>query len=208
MGKDTFICVLTADVVSSIELESNWRLRLQKVLDKLKKHWKEKIPVPFEIVRGDQIQGVLDAEYAARIFVSLLLELKQLEIEIRVSLGVGKLGKISKHSLGWSDGEAFRLSGRALDSLGDKRRIICVTEQEQLNKTFEVMTKNLEFIFSKMTIIEAGTILLAIDKLTQNEISKKLGKAQPTVAKSLGSGGFGAINSFIEWWEGQWTTFV
>lgn len=84
-----------------------------------------------EMYRGDSFQVVVDnPELALSVAIALRAKLKastpdKSEVwDARLSLGIGDVSFASGNIL-TSDGEAFRLSGRAFDNIGKKR--LCIS---------------------------------------------------------------------------------
>lgn len=117
--KNKMVAVLTTDIVHSTKLSANEYAKVMTALQQLLELQAERFGCTFEIFRGDSFQ-VLYPDYAVAMQSALVIRLNLQAgincsaVKLTQSLAVDKVEKQSDR-LGSSLGEAFIVSGRALD---------------------------------------------------------------------------------------------
>ena len=209
------VAVLTGDIIASSELSSETRESLPVSLSSIFERMHELLNIAsgqrheFQIFRGDSFQGLLrnagkafDAALAIR---STLRHHSEIEtehmIDCRISIGIGSVDFLPARS-GEGDGEAFRLSGRHLDSFKKHRSLGIVTPDKDRNGEFEAECALADFIISRWTANQAEIIPMLLEGKTQTEIASELGIAQSAVSYRVKSSGWHSLNAmrsrFIE----------
>ncbi|WP_156180479.1 hypothetical protein [Rufibacter radiotolerans] len=208
------IAVLTGDIIDSTLLSDSERARLNQVMNEGlttlvgKDH--------YEIFRGDSFQILLDTPSLAlktAIQVRCLLRkslisdqlhqnptskkaskanplqysYKREVVDARISIGLGKTG-YKGPNIKTSDGEAFQLSGRALDSLKSKGpRLVVATPQEEFNAYMEVICSLLDVFINNWSVQQAEVIYELLEGKKQQEIADMLHITQASVSQRISS---------------------
>jgi hypothetical protein len=161
---------------------------------------------PFEISRGDSFQTLLRTPEDA-LLASVLLFLKlgffskiNQKIASRISIGIGSVEYIPESgSVGEADGQAFRLSGKTLDSMKEQEKHLLIsTASPALNLMLESQCAFFDNMAARWTDIQKEILFEKLGGLTQDEIASKLGKSQSTVSQSLKAAGFDALKKFLD----------
>ncbi|MDO4159704.1 MAG: helix-turn-helix domain-containing protein [Prevotellaceae bacterium] len=150
------------------------------------------IPLKYEIYRGDSIQAVIDNP-ADSLLAAILLRAgvrsktpkDTNEIwDMRVSVGIGEI-EFWSDNIPTSDGEAFRLSGRGLDSIG--KSSLCInTPWKNINGEFYVNSQFIDDVICNWSSTQARVMFLALQKhRTKKEIGAELGQTHQNVSKLL-----------------------
>jgi hypothetical protein len=157
--------------------------------------------------RGDSFQIVVDkAEQTLSVAIALRSKLKASTPEgndpwdARVSIGIGEITFESGHVV-TSDGEAFRLSGRAFDNLG-KKKLIMLTPWPELNTAMEVNTKFADEIISSWTARQARVVYHSILSLKiQKEMAEELDMTRQNFNYHWGMSKAQLILDYIEYFK-------
>lgn len=212
MNKNKIYAVITGDIVKSRKLGAE----REEVLDLLKetlkflsnffkkKRIKENMGLFSGIFRGDSFQVVILGPIFAleiAIFLKARLSSKTIKgksIDIRIAIGIGEIESFNGKKVEESDGEAFRLSGNALDNIPKYRRLSIKSNIEELNKQLEFISSSIDTITKRWSPEQAEAILLWLSGDTQTSISKKLGISQPAVNQRLQLGGHFTLSKSFE----------
>lgn len=136
------------------------------------------------------------------------------KVDTRVAIGIGAVEFIDRENLSESQGEAFMLSGGALERLrSDGVRLgVAVPaawgEREQVldpQQTLDVMMTLLDGICGGWTSVQAGTVARALGGASQMEIASDLSISQPSVSKALGAARWSDVEEVLGWWM-CWTS--
>lgn len=200
--------IITGDIIDSTMIPITQRPAL---LDTIKKaaHYVQKLsPLKYEIFRGDSFQFVIDKpEQALTIAILLRAALRKSTPEkncniwdARISIGIGDITYVSTN-ITTSDGEAFLLSGRGLDTLG-KRALGIFTRWEDINEELQVSTAFADEIISNWSRYQAETIIASIgDNLKQKEIAIRFQKTPQAINKTLSLAKDNLIKLYIKRFE-------
>lgn len=200
------IAVLSGDIIRSTELShemyEDLLYTLQNQLTLIRSlNSKNK----FEVNRGDSFQVLVqDAENAATYALLLRtgLRSRSKNYDCRISIAVGEDVSI-RHTVGSSTGDAFTLSGRALDTMtSDNLRV--TTLLQPFNENFELLTKYLDYHISEMTERQCSIIYLELknkQSLTQNEIAKLLGVNRVSVNRSINTAKLKLITEYTQFFS-------
>ena len=132
--------------------------------------------------------------------------------DTRIAIGIGDVEFVDEDSLSQSQGEAFMLSGEALDRLRDEsvRMAVSLPERwtahvtEQLFEpqgTLDAMMALLDAICADWTARQAGIISRALMGRTQVETAQEMSISQPAVSQSLDAAKWAAVEGPLQWWE-------
>lgn len=115
--------VLTGDVIASTAFPAGHLDAVRRVIveaiDRLRHYREGTIRGSPQFFRGDAWQVLLN-EPASALRLALLIRARlraQIGADSRVSIGIGGVGQIAEDRISMSTGEAFTLSGRALDRM-------------------------------------------------------------------------------------------
>ncbi len=208
------VAVITGDLVKSRNLKSKRTStinNLNKIVEGCRKYLAAKnCRLSYSgFYRGDSFQIALsDPRYAlwtALFLRSRLLQDREKEIRVdaRLGLGLGSVSSWVESNISASDGEAFQLSGEALDSLKSskekyRRLRICSPRQDQ-NETFAVISSCLDALIHRWTPEQAAAISLFLQDKTQDEISRVLKIRQPAAQTRLQIAGHYAVRETNEY---------
>jgi len=203
--------VLTGDLIGSSRFRIDER---EKVISNLKDSFKmissDIITSQFVIFRGDSFQGVLsrpdEALNAALIIRSSLLSRfkgKRARLDARIAIGIGTIDYLPGNQVGEGDGEAYRNSGPELDKMKKREQnLIIKTPWAGINEELRIECSLLDALIQRWTKEQAEVILYHITKgVTQEEIAKILSISQPAVFQRLKTGGYWAVQAFLEHFE-------
>lgn len=221
--------IITGDIVASREIEVPIRERLfddvGQLLKDLKKHWINS----YETYRGDSLQcevklpeNSLRAALIIRCFFRAYLpeELKPkittakgkaplatkgyfaTNFDVRLGIGIGKVDFIKKNKITGSDGEAFRLSGEALDNMMQgTQRIAVKTMNTSFNEQMEAPIMLLDALIQKWTQNQAELVLYKLQDKKEEEIAAKLNISQSAVNQRTKTAQWMAIEKLVLYFE-------
>ncbi len=211
LNEKILYAVITGDLVQSSQLENENREKmiayLRDSLMFIENHLQlhDAIFLPFDIFRGDSFQVVLskpDRALLASVLLSQRLSLfneGSKDFAARLSIGIGTIEYIpDSGNIGEADGVAFRLSGKALDTMKQKGQNLLVTTSDPvLNLMFETQCAFFDLIAGRWTNIQKEIILEKLSGSTQEEIASRHCKSQSTISQSLKALGFDAVKKFL-----------
>ncbi len=159
----------------------------------------------FSRFRGDGWQLYLASPAPSLAAVLLLvasLRTRRTGLETRIALGFGPIQKLGRRRKGLADaaGQAFTLSGRALDAMPRHRRIALAGPGVVLpwhRALFELAAWNA----GRWTPEQAEAVALALDpraRRTQAEIAGVLGVTRQAVQSRLSGAGWDALSGAVE----------
>ena len=189
--------VLTGDIVNSTRLSPTQEKRLFDLLARFAAKHKH------EFFRGDSFQIHMDdprdALHMALICRSLAIGLTENgeRYDVRISIGIGEVNLPVKN-LGIAKGEAFLLSGRNFDDLGDTRRLTISCGNEIADIGLEVIADYLDNIYQGMTSKQAELITNLLRGTTQQQMAVTLNKSKSTVSQLAASGRWPEIEKLLQ----------
>ncbi len=173
--------VITGDLVNSTNIAAEWRQTVVDVLKACAADFALQTPVKIEMYRGDSFQAVVDKpECSLAVAVALRAKLRACTPEksgmwdARLSIGIGEIS-FESDNIVTSDGEAFRLSGRAFDNIG-KRRLCISAPWTDFNEAIDLVTRFADEVISSWTARQAQVVYhsLLFPK-TQKDMADELG---------------------------------
>ena len=206
-------CVLTGDIIGSTALDPAARGRLHEVMRAAAAEVRSELdaaaPLDLAIYRGDGWQLLL-LDHATALRAALLFRAhlrSELEPEsrspadTRIAIGVGKLEDIPP-SVGEGDGEAFRLSGRALETIGDRRLVYAASPGSSLND-WDVACRLVDELASGWTARQARAVRGAVLGRTQKDIGELWSPpiSQPAIADHLKAAHWDALDFTLRAYE-------
>jgi hypothetical protein len=211
-----WVAVLTGDVVASSELDPERRARLPELLrqagDSVKYQLEDAIPYPVDVFRGDSWQLVMfQPEKALRAALHLrallLTAIEDEPLSTRVTIGIGSVDFIPADRVSSGDGQAFRLSGNALERLGRSQRMTVAMPDEAdayVGVGLQVICGLIDELVKRWTARQAQAVLGAMRGLTQQAIGAQWSPSpvsQQAIAQHLDGAGWGAIDEAIAYFE-------
>ena len=192
--------VLTGDIVNSTKLgPEDEKLLLKKLHQILEPH-------TFEFYRGDSFQVYL-GDHSAALETALLCRTAAIGInpeasptisDVRISIGIGSVVHPVR-DLSSAKGEAFLLSGRALDNLEKTqgRLVISVEKNSLANLAFAGMANYINSIYRQMTAKQAEVILELLKGQTQQQVADKLKRSKSTISQHVTAGRWDEIEDIL-----------
>lgn len=214
MSVQGIVAVLSGDLVKSRRLENRRSAVLDGVAQVIKvarsflvaKHSKF---LYSGFYRGDSFQCALSEPkhslWTALFIRTELMKLRRRDIciDVRMGLGLGTFSTWNGRDISASDGEAFQLSGKALDSLKSAkekyRRLRILTPWPDTDVSFSNLASSLDALTQRWTLEQAEAISLALINKTQEEIAKALKVKQPAVQMRLQTAGFYALKEALDY---------
>lgn len=191
-GRD--YAVVTGDVIDSSSLAADQRKllpgELHRIGDELVALLGADRVSPLAVFGGDSWQVLVNAPadaLKAALYVRASLLASRLDVDTRLAIGIGTVDFVGE-SIEESDGEAFRLSGRALKGLATEQRTMAFSHPDQrVSAPWDAVCLLLDtLIRSKWTAVRAR---------------EELGGASPRALAIVGSlRGWPASRSAAELW--------
>lgn len=204
--------VLTGDIVNSSKLKVTERKKLLEELTNLFDNYRTKsknnlrLKIAFEIYRGDSFQGLLDTPGHALRIALLVRTFLQSKVTIgnrliasdaRIAIGIGSVNSAAA-TLAESDGEAFRFSGRLLDTLKKQPNQIAVkSRRSTFNDEMNTALVLLEGIISKWTALQAEVVYYKLQGYTEVVIAELLKVKQPAVNQRAKAASWVAVDRLL-----------
>lgn len=192
--------VLTGDIVHSTLLDG---LQEKKLLGELQDILS---PNKYEFFRGDSFQVYLpDASQALKTAmlcritaIALMPENSPVTTDIRISIGIGEVHAPVK-TLATAKGEAFLLSGRALDNLEKTEgRLIITTKNEMGLVALSLLSDYVNSIYRQVTSKQAEVILELLQGNTQHQVAEKLNRSKSTISQHVNAGRWNELEKILE----------
>jgi len=191
--------VLTGDIVNSTLLGKAAEKKLLHLMQQLFRDHK------LEFYRGDSFQALLQ-QPATALRLSLLCRSAAISLQeaqppvlsdFRISIGIGEV--ISPvRTLKTAKGQAFVLSGRALDEITKTNsRLAITTGNELANEGLQVIADYLNSIFRAMTGKQAEVIFRLLKGETQQAVARTLKKTKSTIHQRVISGRWPEIEKLL-----------
>jgi len=207
--------VITGDVVKSSKLPDDLRRKLSDILRKAYADLKAMAPAlfpedvlryPLAVFRGDAIQMVVvEPEYAAHAAVAfralVLAASEKPRIELRLALGIGPIDFVPGNDVHEGDGEAFRLSGRALDEMKSSATLAVASETSERQAALKTVLSLVDAVTDAWTPNQARAVAGAMKGRTQEQIAASWpGKptSQQNVWRQLRRAHWDAVHTALE----------
>lgn len=196
--------IITGDIVDSTKMVAEERNSMLRMLQSFPDLLLPLTKIDLEIFRGDSFQirvvnpvDSLTAALAIRAYIrSFKFAEHNRQWDARLAIGIGTV-EYENGTLATSDGEAYRSSGRGLDSIG-KSRLIIETPWEEVNKELRVSTAFADDIITGWTQSQSRVIFQSLTtSLSHAEIGNILGITRQMVDKALRAGKEDLMNLYI-----------
>lgn len=196
--------IITGDIVDSTNMIGEERNSMLRMLQSLPDLLSPFTKIDLEIFRGDSFQirvwESVDSLKVALAIRSHIRSFKFTELnrqwDARLAIGIGTV-EYENGSLATSDGEAYRASGRGLDSIG-KNRLTIETPWEEVNKELRVSTAFADDIITGWTQSQSRIMFQSLTTdLSHTEIGDILRISRQMVDKALKAGKKELMNLYI-----------
>jgi len=172
---------------------------------------------PVDVFAGDSWQMLLRSPGPA-LRVGLLMRalIKSSErlpkADTRLAIGIGTVDFVDHESASEGQGEAFGLSGAALDALQDIKVRMAARVPEtwrddagrlDVQDTLDTMMVLVDAICTGWTGSQATAMAGALMGLEQTRIAEQSSVSQPAISQALSAGNWAAIAEAVAWWETQ-----
>ncbi|KJJ85010.1 hypothetical protein OMAG_001117 [Candidatus Omnitrophus magneticus] len=205
--------VITGDIVNSSRLSLQAR---GKFLNELKRAFRiteeflaSSLISPFEIYRGDSFQCVISKpEIALKAVIILRSHIRHIfgikerknMIDARIAVGIGNIEFLKSKCAGEGDGEAFRLSGKALEGIKGDGRLLIRSAFKDFNEEIEMECALLDALINRWSKEQAEAMANVARGLTQEKMARILDISQPAVRQRLKSaGGWAVAKLFVRY---------
>ena len=219
--------IITGDIVASQKMKPKVRQKLFEDISVFLKELKKKWISSYETFRGDSLQCevkspemVLRVALIIRAFFKAYLSEEEMpkiqasrveervkgyfstDFDIRLAVGIGEVDFIRKNKLTASDGQAFRLSGEALDNLKEEpHRMMVKTFKKEFDESLEPAILLLDALIQKWTLNGAELVLYLLQNKKEEEIASLLDISQSSVNQRKKNAQWFAIEKLIQYFE-------
>lgn len=191
--------VITGDIVNSTQLKPEDEKKLLKQIATILDGHK------YEFFRGDSFQAyVKDPAEALKLALQCRTAAVGIDPEafpaisdVRVSIGLGAV-ESPVRTLATAKGEAFLISGRALDNMEKKEgRLVIITENKMTNLALGVMSDYINSIYCQMTPKQAEVISELLKGVSQLHVAEKLNRSKSTISQHVTAGRWDEIENIL-----------
>lgn len=196
--------IITGDIVDSTKMVAEERNSMLRMLQSLPDLLLPLTKIDLEIFRGDSFQirighpvDSLTAAIAIRAHIrSYKFAEHNRQWDARLAIGIGRV-EYENGRLATSDGEAYRASGRGLDSIG-KNRLTIETPWKDVNKELRVSTAFADDIITGWTQSQSRVMFQSLTTdLSHAEIGEIIGISRQMVDKALKAGKEDLMNLYL-----------
>ena len=197
--------IITGDIVDSTKMVAEERNSMLRMLQSLPVLLLPLAKFDLEIFRGDSFQiRVRRSVDSLKVALAIRSHIRSFKFaehnrqwDARLAIGIGTL-EYENGSLATSDGEAYRASGRGLDSIG-KNRLTIETPWEEVNKELRVSTAFADDIITGWTQSQSRVMFQSLTTgLSHAEIGDILGISRQMVDKALRAGKEDLMNLYLD----------
>jgi hypothetical protein len=191
--------VITGDIVNSTKLEATQEKKLLKILQTILSEYKH------EFFRGDSFQAYIK-ESSNALKIALLCRTAAIGLspeefpaisDVRVSIGIASV-ETPVRTLATAKGEAFLLSGRALDDMEKTEgRLIISTPNKTANLTLGLLSDYINSIYKQMTPKQAEVIFELLKGSSQQHVADKLNRSKSTISQHVTAGRWDEIENIL-----------
>ena len=168
-----------------------------------------------DVFRGDSWQVLVRSPGLALRIGLLMWALIKSSAELpgadtRLAIGIGGVEFVDRDNLSESQGEAFTLSGEALDSLRDSKLRMAARVPDSWSDdagllepqaTLDMAMALVDAISRHWTSSQAAAVARALMDLEQVRIAEELSISQSAVSQTLSSARWSAVEQAVGWWE-------
>lgn len=172
-------------------------------------------PRPVDIFAGDSWQVLVNSPGPAlRVALCVRALIKSREdlpkADTRLAIGIGTVETVNDEDVSEGQGQAFGLSGEALDRLQDEKvRMAALVPQEWVDRsgmldiqdTLDTIATLVDRICQDWKPQQAAATARALMGLEQVRIGEELAVSQSAVSQALNSVRWPAVEQAVGWWE-------
>ena len=191
------IAIITGDIIDSQQRDTKtWLKALKKALNKYGKE-----PTSWEIYRGDSFQLELDAKNALEKVIAIKAILKKEDIEVRMSIGIGKKDHAAK-KITESNGSAFVNSGDCFETL-KKNTLALKSPWKNFDEIINIMLDLALLTIDNWSATSAELVKIGLEnpEKKQTELTKLLNKTQSTISEGFKRAGYDEILKMIDFYN-------
>ncbi|MFW6154190.1 MAG: hypothetical protein ACOC95_03140 [Planctomycetota bacterium] len=220
-GSAALVAVLTGDIVGSSQVKrTDGSLpvdRLRHVADAIREAWPDALAADVDVFSGDSWQMLL-ARPALGLRVAVFVRASLIGLgegmDTRLAIGIGTMSDAPFERVSQADGEAFRLSGRALETMSqakgkDAARMRLKMSADHDAFGWDAGAQLLDAIIRNLwTAPRAVAVAGAIRGWNQETISAQWPEgpiAQASVSRHLRRAAWGAVEASTRLFEAGWT---
>lgn len=213
------IAVITGDVVNSTQMQAGARKLFFDALLRCFQELETLYNIRIELFRGDSFQCVVsNIQDSLQLALEIMTFIRSLPPEpsdvfpggderkktvsplrynVRISIGIGEVDFVHDSTL-TSDGSAFRLSGRQLDEMKNKKQFLTIAADDDHHRELQMESVLLDVIMSNNTLQQNEVINKKLRGHIETEIAMMLSIKQPAVNQRLRAGGWHAIDAMLK----------
>lgn len=201
----TIHAVLTGDLVGSSRLDpaslQGARQTFEAASAEIARWSPQLVASTPDFFRGDSWQLLLTQpgfSLRAAFYIRARLKAGDPDWDTRIAIGLGEVAKIDKSRTSLSSGEAFLLSGHALDAMGSGTTLVVAARpQARSLAALDVLARICSTMADDWSPKQAQAVCLALapGAPTQAEMAERLGVTQQAVSKALASA---KISAFLQ----------
>ncbi len=213
------VAVLTGDIVGSSQLPPAGRAslvdRLKDLAEATRQAWPDALAADIDVFSGDRWQMLLARpSMALRVAVFVRASLIGCDdgVDTRLAIGIGTMSDASFERVSQADGEAFHLSGRTLETMGQAKvkdapwmrlRMSAPRDEAGWDATAQLIDA---IIRNLWTAPRATAVAGAIQGWNQETISEKWPDeiTQAGISKHLRAAAWGAVETALDHFEAAW----
>lgn len=210
--KQKFYSVMTGDLVASRKYQNDGQQSIVRILTRMEEKFQHAFPDTvahhISIFRGDSWQIVikepclaLRIAFFSRAF--LLSNSDDKNLETRIGIGIGPIDYLPEDNVSAGMGEAFRLSGLALDQIGRNRYLHFKSGNQVQDDYINVLLSLADTISDKWSSAQARAVYGALQHKKQKDIARLWEPAisQQSVTRHLQRAGWKSIEKSLDWFE-------
>jgi hypothetical protein len=213
---DKLYAVITGDVVRSSRFVGVHRKKLHDAMtaadNALRQAFKDDVKLPVDIFRGDSWQCLVqDPINSVRVGLfyraALKASMDDNETDSRLAVAVGEVDFVPEERVSGGDGDAYRLSGQLIETMGHNVRMnfgFAGKEDIPEIKAVAVTLGLMDALARQWTSRQATAVCGALRNLPQKEIAETLWPrpiTQQAVAQHLDRAGWHAIHQGLRFIE-------
>ncbi|MGY5452780.1 hypothetical protein ACVFI8_17830 [Agarivorans sp. MS3-6] len=201
------VAVLTGDLVGSSELDSQHFATLIHALSRTLADQSERYQCRYEIFRGDAFQLVLtNPTVAVECALNIRLALRSVQshgksYDARIGIGIGVIDPLAE-LISRSNGEAFVLSGRGLDSL--KRHYLGIfSDRPVFSQRMDLLTKFADLQIQQLTTKQANALALYwhLPEPSHAALAKQLNSSRVNATKLLNQSQYQLLEEYKQYFK-------
>jgi len=208
----TKLAIITSDVILSSKKEATERLNLYQNITKGIKFIQTYFDFNFERNRGDEFQmKISKISEVCKIGLLIKLWVKSIDYntskqkyDIRMSIGIGE-EDIEEKTMAKSDGEAYHLSGRGLETIKKTKQTFSIDTNDANKDFLKIESRMLGVFIDKMTAMQSIVVFYKLLDLTENEIAEKIELSQSTINQHSNAANWPVIAEYINFFEKLYT---